>query len=246
MQMTAVTYAYLAVAVLVMVHLFAGKLQILRAIPRSRWLSGGSGVSVAYVWIHLLPELEKHQQVLMHAGGEQLAFLKHHAYLVGLAGLVAFYGIEREVKRSRHEGEGGHDRPSAGIFWISTGAFAVYNAIIGYLTFHNPEREGVSLIFFTLAMAVHFLVNDFGLAQDHRHLYTSVGRWVLTAAIVAGAIVGASITVPDVALAFLVAFLSGAIIMNVLKEELPEERKSRFGAFAAGAIGYAALLVFFV
>lgn len=31
--------------------------------------------------------------------------------------------------------------------------------------------------------------------------------------------------------------------MNVLKEELPEERQSRFWAFALGAAAYAALLL---
>ncbi len=31
--------------------------------------------------------------------------------------------------------------------------------------------------------------------------------------------------------------------MNVLKEELPEERKSRFWAFALGAVLYAAILL---
>ena len=43
-------------------------------------------------------------------------------------------------------------------------------------------------------------------------------------------------------LAVLVAFLSGAVILNVMKEELPEERESRFSAFLAGAAGYAAVL----
>jgi hypothetical protein len=33
------------------------------------------------------------------------------------------------------------------------------------------------------------------------------------------------------------------VIMNVLKEELPQERKSRFWAFAVGAGAYAAILL---
>lgn len=45
------------------------------------------------------------------------------------------------------------------------------------------------------------------------------------------------------ALAALFAFLAGGVILNVLKEELPEERESRFSAFAGGALLYAALLL---
>jgi hypothetical protein len=39
------------------------------------------------------------------------------------------------------------------------------------------------------------------------------------------------------------ALLAGGVILNVRKGELPEEQKSRFGAFAPGASGYAAILV---
>jgi hypothetical protein len=41
----------------------------------------------------------------------------------------------------------------------------------------------------------------------------------------------------------LFAFVAGGVILNVLKEELPEERQSKFWAFALGAAIYAALLV---
>ncbi len=44
-------------------------------------------------------------------------------------------------------------------------------------------------------------------------------------------------------IAVLIAFLAGGIIRNVLKEEVPEERESRFSAFAVGATAYAAILL---
>ncbi|QMS92109.1 hypothetical protein HUN01_32595 [Nostoc edaphicum CCNP1411] len=45
------------------------------------------------------------------------------------------------------------------------------------------------------------------------------------------------------AVAVLFAFLSGGIVLNVLKEELSEQRESRFWAFAFGTFGYAILLL---
>jgi hypothetical protein len=45
------------------------------------------------------------------------------------------------------------------------------------------------------------------------------------------------------AIALLFAFLAGGVILNVLKEELPEERQSRFWAFALGAGIYTVLLL---
>ena len=44
-------------------------------------------------------------------------------------------------------------------------------------------------------------------------------------------------------LAVLFAFLAGGVILNVIKEELPEEQESLFWAFALGAALYTALLL---
>ena len=41
---------------LALAHIFAGKLRFLEGTPRSAWLSAASGVSVAYVFVHLLPD----------------------------------------------------------------------------------------------------------------------------------------------------------------------------------------------
>ncbi|MEV9640824.1 hypothetical protein ABZ756_08985 [Mammaliicoccus sciuri] len=44
-------------------------------------------------------------------------------------------------------------------------------------------------------------------------------------------------------LSILSAFLAGGIVLNVMKEELPEERESSFPAFFIGMIGYTDLLL---
>ncbi len=49
--------ALLMALFLAAVHLFSGRLYFLDSVPRSRWLSIAGGVSVAYVFVNLLPEL---------------------------------------------------------------------------------------------------------------------------------------------------------------------------------------------
>ncbi len=66
---------------------------------------------------------------------------------------------------------------------------------------------------------------------------------MLAAAIFLGWLLGLLTAISEAALAVLLAFLAGAVILNVLKEELPEERESRFWAFALGAGMYTALLL---
>ncbi len=55
----------------------------------------------------------------------------------------------------------------------------------------------------------------------------------------------AATEIGEAVLAVLFAFLSGGVILNVLKEELPKERASRFWAFAVGVAVYAVVLLAF-
>ena len=122
-------------------------------------------------------------------------------------------------------------------------SFGVYNALIGYLLLHREVPGTTSLVFFATAMALHFVVTDFGLNEDHRHRYRAIGRWLLVLALGAGVALGAVTELSRATIAVLVAFLAGGVILNVLKEEVPNERQSRFWAFAAGMAAYAALLL---
>ena len=238
-------FTALLVAGLAVVHLFSGKLRFLDGTPRSIWLSVAGGISVAYVFVHLLPDLAEEQRAVREVLGESFNFLEYHVYLVALVGLAAFYGLERVAKTSRRRQRRAGNEDSAGrsVFWLHIASFALYNALIGYLILHREEPGFQSLMLFAFAMGVHFVVNDFGLREDHRGAYERVGRWFLAAAVIGGWTVGLFFEFSETALAVLFAFLAGGVIMNVLKEELPEERESRFWAFALGALGYTALLL---
>lgn len=227
------------------VHLFAGQLRFLRSIPRSRWLSFGSGVSVAYVFVHILPDLSAAQETVQQDLNPGLAFLEHHVYLLALLGLAVFYGLERaaNVSRQRNQEAGSGDVTSSGVFWLHMIIFAFYNALIGYLLLHRESSERAGVWLFAIAMALHFLVNDYGLREHHKKMYDQVGRWVLAAAVITGWVIGSRAELSEAAIATLFSFLAGGVVLNVLKEELPEQRESRFWAFAAGAGGYAALLL---
>jgi hypothetical protein len=238
--------ALIAALVLAALHLLAGRLRFLGGTPRSIYLSLAGGVSVAYVFVHLLPELAEGQETVSRAAEGALDFAERHVYLLALAGLASFYGLERAavVSRRRSRTAGETDATGPGVFWLHVGSFALYNALIGYLLLHRAGEESVqSLLVFTAAMGLHFVVNDYGLREHHKQMYDHVGRWILAAAILFGYALGLAVAIRPAALALLFALLAGGVVLNVLKEELPEERESRFWAFALGAGAYAALLL---
>lgn len=233
-----------AALTLALIHLGAGKLHISPGLPRSIWLSMSGGVSVAYVFLHLLPELASGQQVIKESADGLLAELEHHAYLVAFAGLVLFYGLERAAKKSKKKNPPDGEKGAKGraMFWSHIASFSVYNVLIAYLLI-NEVQGPRNLVFFLIAMGLHFIVNDYGLHEHYRTAYAKRGRWILAAAVVVGAGLGYVVDVPQLEMKLLIAFLAGGVILNVLKEELPEERESRFGAFFAGGALYAGLLM---
>ena len=244
-------FALVAALVLAAVHLFSARLRFLDGVPRSAWLSAFAGISVAYVFIHLVPELAEGQEAIEGRGeatGEReaplLGFLEHHVYLVALLGLVVFYGVEKhslKERRARRD-RTGEDRTSDEAFWLSISSFAVYNALIGYLLLRGELERLHELAIFTFALAVHFVVNDFGLREHHKHAYDTLGRWVVAGGVLVGWIIGVTTDVPERVIALVIAFIAGGVVLNVFKEELPGERLARFAPFVAGAVLYAALL----
>mgnify|MGYP005846738305 CR=1 FL=1 len=235
----------LAAALFAAVHILTQKLRFLDVIPRSRWLSAAGGASVAYVFIHLLPELSRSQKDLEQSLPAVMRFLERHVYIAALLGAVVFYGLEHVVRQSRAERRetGGPDKSEVGVFVLHIAAFSAYNVLIGYLLLHRFDRGAAGFLTFTAAFAVHLVVNDYGLLTDHKDHYSRHGRWVLAAAVMGGYLLGLEFTVDRAVTALALAFLVGGVILNVFREELPEERRSSFVAFAGGAVAYGVLLL---
>ncbi|NHN49012.1 hypothetical protein G9464_15620 [Halostella sp. JP-L12] len=246
------TTAPLALA-LAFVHAAAKHLRLSGVVPRSGWLSFGGGVSVAYVFVHVLPELGAGQVAIEEAQHALVDELAYHAYLIALAGFALFHGLERWAVRARGDDDeadtgitvrSDDDEDGSGnpVFWAHLLSYGLLNAIIGYLLVEYAT-SGDSALLFAVAMGFHFLINDDSLRRHHPGVYDRTGRWVLAAAVLGGwgfAAV-ADLTHPALMAAF--AFVSGGVILNVIKEELPTDRKSRFDYFLVGAALYAGLLV---
>ena len=233
------------VAAFAAIHLLINRLHFIDRTPRSKWLSFSGGVAVSYVFLHILPDLGAHSQELSDATRTAPVVAESIVYGLSLAGLAAFYGLERKVKisrsQSRRKGKG--DQTEGEILWLHVASYAAFNLLIGYLLLHREEEGPWALGLYFGAMALHFVTADFGMRKDHQHGYDLWGRWVLSAAVLAGWGAGLAFTLPDLGIAGLFAFLAGGIVLGVLKEELPAERQSFFMPFLGGVLLYAGLVL---
>jgi hypothetical protein len=232
------------------VFLWGGQLQPLRAlgVERRSVISFSAGMAAAYVFVHVMPEMHGARQAFAESASIELRFEGMAIYFVALIGFLVFYGLDHLRSRLRESAEAGREGGAEGErgadgFWLHVGGFAAYVALVGYLLVRNLEDTRVSTSLYTVAFAFHFLGVDHSLREEHGAAYEKVGRYVLAAMALAGWGVGQGVALPRYAVALLIAFVSGAIIMNSAIMELPAEKDGRFVPFMVGGLLYGLILL---
>ena len=103
-------------------------------------------------------------------------------------------------------------RSADAVYWVQLAGYAAYSALIAYLVIDRAERGALALGVYAFAMAVHFLIVDHALAEEHGRMYTPRGRWLLAASVLVGWLIGAATPVSKLVVARLFAILAGGKI----------------------------------
>ena len=228
----------------VLIHFFSIYISLPEPLLR-KFVSFSAGVGIAYVFIHLWPQVA-HTQALAE---QELHWLEGHLlhyalYIIALLGLAVFYTMDRLIARAYEiEDKTDPNLIESHLFWAHIGFFALYNAMIGYLLNHLDEPD-TSLLIFSIAFALHFVTNDWGLRHHHEIVYDKYGRYILSLAILAGFAAGAISDFPEYFIGSVEAFVAGAMTLNVIKHELPSEREGNLEGFLLGIISAGLLFVF--
>jgi hypothetical protein len=227
--------------------LFGGRVHPLKVfgLDRRGMVSFSAGMSAAYVFVHLMPELHAARSVFGESLQPSLPYKGMAIYFLALVGFLVFYGLEhlRAHLSKEVDGEAGGDEGAGIDYRLHIGGFAAYFGLVGYLLVRNLEETPTSTALFAVAMAFHFLTIDHALRDEHGEAYERHGRWLLAAMVIAGWCAGALVALPVYGLALLVAFLSGAIIMNSSVMELPNDKDGRFLPFVLGGLVYGLILL---
>lgn len=234
----------LGAALLAAVHLFGYRFDSLfDRLSQLRWLSFAGGVSLSYVFLHLIPELEEQRIEVSEHFQDVLTLHDELVYLIALGGATLFFGLHRQSSNDERRAERIVTRVFDLTFWVSIGSFAVYNALITNAIHERAEIDLGAVLLFVIAMTMHFLVNDYGLRRRFHAAHQEVGRWVLALAILLGWMAGFMVDTGDVPFLIILAFLAGGTVIHVLSEELPAERGGSFATFLAGASIYSTVLI---
>jgi hypothetical protein len=230
-------------AVWVLPFVLGGRFRMSEWPGRRAWLSAAGGTAIAYVFVDLLPEMQRMQEIFSAAAvNSGLPFPHYRVHAAALVGFVFFYALEVMAASTRPEETGAkRDRPF--VYWFHVGGFATYCGLMAYLLREDADRQLWSFAAYGVAMFCHFWVVDHALREEHGQAYDRSGRWLLAGGIAAGWIVATLGASSDRVLPTLMGLIAGGVVINSIKEELPEKGKAKILPFVAGAFGYALLLV---
>lgn len=210
---------------------------------RRRWLAASAGVSLAYVFLDIVPELAERSHVIEEAAIHAINPVKR-IYAITLLGMLTFVALAHLGRLKHGEHEEAQGRPVADwYFLVHVGGFALYNVLIGVLTVSRARHSVPSLCVYVFAIALHTVMIDGLLTEIHGSSYARWGRKALGVAVLLGWVIGVTDTMSELTFSRWFAFLAGGIVITSANEEFPQGDQSRFWYFIAGAVLFATLLV---
>jgi len=222
--------------------LVGGRVHPFRSLIRDRrsMLSFGAGMSAAYVFVHVMPELHDARHAFVESVSMTLRYEGMAIYFIALLGFLLFYGLEHQSNRLRDAGAEGEVGPA---FKLDLIGFSAYVWLMAYLLVNHFGSSPFSIGLYALALAFHFLSLDHSLRHKHAEAYERIGRYALAGMALLGWGMGLLFALSGHILALLLAFISGAIIVNSLIMELPSGKEGRFLPFMAGGLVYGLILL---
>ncbi len=204
-------------------HIVAPRVKGLVKYPERQQAFGG-GLSVAYVFLHLIPSLDASDSVV----GPRI-------YFVALLGFVAFYGLDVMFQPPKHA------HPTKYHAYLSV--FFLYDALLVFTLGLNLPPTPILTLVFALSLALDVLNTDLEMQEDFGDRFFKWGRWVLLGAVVIGYGLGLFRRPHPAAIDLLTAALAGFMMFHTANEVFPVSRNNKFWAFLAGVLAFGLLHV---
>lgn len=198
-------------------HLISPRLYGLRkdSARLARQEAFGGGLSVAYVFLHLIPSLDAFQDVV----GQRI-------YFVALLGFVAVYALDIRFQPPRHH------HPTKYHAYLAV--FFLYNGLLVFTLGLNLPSTPILTLVFAVSLAIDVLNTDLEMQTDYGSRFEKSGRWLL----LAGVVIGYAMTLIrhpiPVVVDIVTAALAGFLMFQTYNGLLPASRNKNFRAFVAG------------
>ena len=163
--------------------MLGGHLRLGASPSRRAWLSAAGGTAIAYVFVDLLPEMQRMQGIFSEASaGRPFPFPHYRVYSSALIGFVFFYALENLAVRTRPAQVEGAERRRTDRRWSTgfTSAGSPSTALMAYLL-RGRRRPGAGDGALRGRDVLSLLARGSCVAEEHGPRYDRSGRWLMSA-----------------------------------------------------------------
>jgi hypothetical protein len=212
-------------------------------------LSLFSGITAAFVFLDLLPSLQQSSQSLAELTNSEVFLVYEDAiFLVVFLGFLLFFSLECVAVSRKQIKKNGDKKQSANtsVYFVHFASLVFLQFIISFSLLFEYQHSVVGGVLFTFAVSLHLLASDSALEETYPGLHGRNGRYFATAIPILGVILSAIFPERMLEASVLLAFVSGAILYQSIRSEIPTVyRKRSLALFLVGALFYAAILIIY-
>lgn len=223
--------ALIVSAILVLIHLYGRRFTSHLRRHKDRIVSFGSGITIAYLFLWLLPELYK--------GSPELGRVLFSFVLLGFSlfhiAEKYFYQHDKSLGDLRHDLKELHSL-----------AFFIYYILIGLLLFDLIESGVKSLILFSIPVIIQSAVSSTSIEKIHEKVKEKA--WLkayLASAPILGLALGRFVDFGKQFFDMSLGFVVGMLFYTFISDHIPKGREGKIGYFILG-VGLYALLIFLI
>lgn len=195
---------------------------------KKTWYPFSGGVAIGYVFLYLLPKLSDYTSIIIQTNPDSSEFGQYRVFVFCLMGFMTYYLIDHfHISRSDDTNRRFH---------LHSLGLLIYNVFVGAIFASFPRTGMTAPLVGIFCLSVHALGTNHQARAWQPIAFDRVWRWLFILGVIAGWSINYFIHMPKDLIILAWAFLAGAIIVNVMAEELPESGQTNIWPFLGGVL----------
>ena len=194
------------------IHFYSEKLKPPDGANRYRVISFAAGISIAYLFLSLLPHTY-----------DAARHLKNFIFIFLLLGFVLFHVAEKFIYKHADK-----KKLAKELKEVHSISFFFYHFLIGIVLYDMVRAHIFEGLLFSVPIALHSALSTASLSQIHGDIRESFGtKILLSSSTILGVIFALFVSIPEFLDNIFVSMIAGILLYIIVKEFLPEKEKGQ-------------------
>lgn len=221
--------AWLLAGLITILHYFRERIDESTASYQASITSFASGITIAYIFLQLFPELTT-----------AIPMLGDIVFLPVLCGVATIHLIEKQI----YIHEKSADALRKDFKELHTGILLLYHLVIGILLFQLLQGDLVRGTLFILPILFHIAISSLSLSELHEDiLHPHLVHASVSLAPLMGIAIARFISISQALFYTLLGFVTGILLYTTLRDSLPQKDKGAVLAFVTGTLAYSSIIL---